>query len=328
MCEALAENFVSSVGLENAEIKKLCKGSELEGAKGFHPFMNRKSPIVCARYVTTDSGTGIVHIAPGHGLEDYQVGLDNKLDIYSPLDDNGCYVDDGQIPAELVGLSVLENDAGRSAANGKVLEILDRCGALLKIAKISHQYPALLAFRRLPSSSAQWTSGLSRSTRTVCASAPSTKSRTYRGCPNAAKTEYAAAGRVAPRLCISRQRSWGVPIPAFYDENGGAYLDAGVIRGIADKVEKLGTNFWYNANEAEILDGIKLPEGWDASKLRKGADTLDVWIDSGSSHAAVLARNPDLAWPADLYFEGSDQHRGWFQSSLWTADCNARESAV
>ena len=141
VCEALAENFVSSVGLENAEIKKLCKGSELEGAKGFHPFMNRKSPIVCARYVTTDSGTGIVHIAPGHGLEDYQVGLDNKLDIYSPLDDNGCYVDDGQIPAELVGLSVLENDAGRSAANGKVLEILDRCGALLKIAKISHQYP-------------------------------------------------------------------------------------------------------------------------------------------------------------------------------------------
>lgn len=103
--------------------------------------MKRLSPIVCARYVTTDSGTGIVHIAPGHGLEDYQVGLDYKLDIYSPLDDSGCYVDDGQIPAELVGVSVLENENGRSAANGKVLEILENSGALLKIAKISHQYP-------------------------------------------------------------------------------------------------------------------------------------------------------------------------------------------
>ena len=318
VCEALAENFVSSVGLENAEIKKLCKGSELEGAKGFHPFMNRKSPIVCARYVTTDSGTGIVHIAPGHGLEDYQVGLDNKLDIYSPLDDNGCYVDDGQIPAELVGLSVLENDAGRSAANGKVLEILDRCGALLKIAKISHQYPHCwrsktpVIFRAMD----QWFVALDKDgLRQRALDEISNVSWV----PERGENRIRGAVESRPDWCISRQRSWGVPIPAFYDENGGAYLDAGVIRGIADKVEKLGTNFWYNASEAEILDGIKLPEGWDASKLRKGADTLDVWIDSGSSHAAVLARNPDLAWPADLYFEGSDQHRGWFQSSLWTA---------
>ena len=318
VCEALAENFVSSVGLENAEIKKLCKGSELEGAKGFHPFMNRKSPIVCARYVTTDSGTGIVHIAPGHGLEDYQVGLDNKLDIYSPLDDNGCYVDDGQIPAELVGLSVLENDAGRSAANGKVLEILDRCGALLKIAKISHQYPHCwrsktpVIFRAMD----QWFVALDKDgLRRRALDEISNVSWV----PERGENRIRGAVESRPDWCISRQRSWGVPIPAFYDENGGAYLDAGVIRGIADKVEKLGTNFWYNASEAEILDGIKLPDGWDASKLRKGADTLDVWIDSGSSHAAVLARNPDLAWPADLYFEGSDQHRGWFQSSLWTA---------
>jgi len=318
VCEALAENFVSSLGLENAEIKKLCKGSELEGAKGCHPFMNRKSPIVCARYVTTDSGTGIVHIAPGHGLEDYQVGLDYKLDIYSPLDDNGCYVDDGQIPAELVGLSVLENESGRSAANGKVLEILDRCGALLKIAKISHQYPHCwrsktpVIFRAMD----QWFVALDKDglRRRVLDEISNVKWVPERG-----ENRIRGAVESRPDWCISRQRSWGVPIPAFYDERGAAYIDAGVIRAIADKVEKLGTNFWYNASETEILDGISLPAGWDVSKLRKGMDTLDVWIDSGSSHAAVLARNPDLAWPADLYFEGSDQHRGWFQSSLWTA---------
>ena len=319
VCEALAENFVSSVGLENAQINKLCKGAELEGAKGYHPFMKRLSPIVCARYVTTDSGTGIVHIAPGHGLEDYQVGLDYKLDIYSPLDDNGCYVDDGQIPQELVGVSVLENESGRSAANGKVLEILDACGALLKIAKISHQYPHCwrsktpVIFRAMD----QWFVALDKDGLRQKALE---EIANVAWVPERGENRIRGAVEARPDWCISRQRSWGVPIPAFYSEDGEPHIDATVIRAIADKIEKKGTNFWYNASEAEILDGIEIPASWgDASKLRKGTDTLDVWIDSGSSHIACLARNPDLQWPADLYFEGSDQHRGWFQSSLWTA---------
>ena len=139
--------------------------------------------------------------------------------------------------------------------------------------------------------------------------------------PERGENRIRGAVESRPDWCISRQRSWGVPIPAFYSiKNGKAYLDAGVAEAIADKVEKLGSNFWYSATESEILEGVKLPEDWPAvSELRKGRDTLDVWIDSGSSHLAVLARNPDLKWPADLYFEGSDQHRGWFQSSLWTA---------
>ncbi|HXB01939.1 MAG TPA: class I tRNA ligase family protein, partial [Opitutaceae bacterium] len=124
-----------------------------------------------------------------------------------------------------------------------------------------------------------------------------------------------------PDWCVSRQRSWGVPIPAFYDANKKAYLDAGVARAIADKIEKLGTNFWYDATPEKILEGVKLPAGWPApSALTCGRDTLDVWLDSGSSHAAVLARGQGgTQWPADLYLEGSDQHRGWFQSSLWTS---------
>ncbi len=318
VCEALAENFVSSVGFEGAEITKLCKGSELEGVRGKHPIMNRFSPIVCARYVTTDSGTGIVHIAPGHGPEDYQVGLEYNLDIYSPIDDNGCYADDGQMPKELVGLSILENDAGRSAANGKVLEMLDACGALLKIAKVSHPYPHCwrsktpVIFRAMD----QWFVALDKGgLRQKALEEISNVS----WLPERGENRIRGAVESRPDWCISRQRSWGVPIPAFYDENGEARIDANVIRAVADKVEKLGTNFWYNASESEILEGVKIPESWgDVSKLRKGSDTLDVWIDSGSSHLACLARNPDLAWPADLYFEGSDQHRGWFQSSLWT----------
>ena len=314
----LAETFVRDVELKDAAISPLKKGAELEGLKAYHPLINRVSPVVCARYVTTDSGTGVVHIAPGHGLEDYQVGLQYGLDIYSPLDDAGCYVDDGQMPKALVGLSVLENEGGRSAANGKVLDMLHDCGALLKIAKISHQYPHCwrsktpVIFRAMD----QWFVALDKDgLRKQALDAIST----VKWVPERGENRIRGAVEARPDWCISRQRAWGVPIPAFYDKDGGAYLDAEVIRKIADKVETKGTNFWYNASVDEILDGIDLPAGWDKSKFTKGTDTLDVWIDSGSSHIACLKRNPDLAWPADLYFEGSDQHRGWFQSSLWTS---------
>jgi len=319
VCAQLADNFITSCGLEGAKISPLAKGSQLSGIRGKHPFMNRYSSVVCARYVTTESGTGIVHIAPGHGLEDYQVGLENGLEIYSPLGDDGCYVNDGQIPSELVGVSVLEDENGRSAANGRVLEILKECGSLLKIAKISHQYPHCwrsktpVIFRAMD----QWFVALDKDGLRQTALEQISKAKWI---PERGANRIKGAVESRPDWCISRQRSWGVPIPAFYGENGEAFIDADVIDAIAAKVETAGTNLWYNASEGEILSGVKLPASWgDASKLRKGSDTLDVWIDSGSSHAAVLKRNPDLTWPSDLYFEGSDQHRGWFQSSLWTA---------
>ena len=122
-----------------------------------------------------------------------------------------------------------------------------------------------------------------------------------------------------PDWCISRQRSWGVPIPVFYDEEGEALLDEKLILGLAEKIEKLGTDAWFSLSENELLDGLPIPADWKGRTLHKGTDTLDVWIDSGCSHRAVLQNNKDLKWPADLYLEGSDQHRGWFQSSLWTS---------
>ena len=319
VAEALSENFVSACKLGNVKIKPLGKGSEFLGFTAKHPLIDRGSKIINARYVTTESGTGAVHTAPGHGLEDYQSGLENGLEIYSPIDDQGRYVDDGRVPAELVGVSVLEGGNGKSAANEKVMEMLEARGALLSAVKFSHSYPHCwrsktpVIFRAMD----QWFVAFDKGGfREEALNAISNVS----WLPERGENRIRGAVESRPDWCISRQRSWGVPIPAFFDADGKGYLDAKVIKGIAEKIEKNGSGYWYSASEAEILDGIELPADWpQPSELKKGMDTLDVWIDSGSSHNAVLAKDPRLSWPCDLYFEGSDQHRGWFQSSLWTA---------
>jgi isoleucyl-tRNA synthetase len=317
VAEELAESFINSCGLQACEFGEKLLGSEMTSWVTQHPFIDRESPVVSAEYVTTESGTGCVHIAPGHGLDDYITGLENKLEVYCPLDDNGCYVDDGQIPSNLVGVSVLEKASG-CPANKEVLSILRESGKLLAQTDHAHQYPHCwrsktpVVFRAMD----QWFVALDKDElRKKCMEEVQSVNFT----PDWGKNRIHGFLQSRPDWCISRQRSWGVPIPVFYDEEGEALLDEKLILGLADKIEKLGTDAWFSLSENELLDGLPIPADWKGRTLHKGTDTLDVWIDSGCSHRAVLQNNKDLKWPADLYLEGSDQHRGWFQSSLWTS---------
>jgi len=314
---SLADKFVESCELEHHELGHELPGKSLVGWIARHPFIDRDSPVVAADYVTMDAGTGCVHTAPGHGLDDYLTGLANGMDVYCPLDDAGRYLDDGQVPASLVGLSVLETKKGCEANNG-VLDLLREHGGLLHLEHHSHQYPHCwrsktpVVFRAMD----QWFVSLDKDE----------IRRTGLGAldevafiPEWGRNRIRGFLESRPDWCISRQRSWGVPIPVFFDEEGEPLLDANLIRSFADKVEHGGTDLWFELSAEDLLAGFDLPESWKKKSLVKGSDTLDVWIDSGCSHRAVLRQNEDLKWPADLYLEGSDQHRGWFQSSLWTA---------
>ncbi len=325
VAQALLPQVASAAKIEPVPpATHLIPGRKLEGLSPRHPFIDRASPVVLAGYVTTETGTGCVHTAPGHGADDYQTGLKNRLEIYCPVGDDGRYLDDGRIPADLVGLTTLETveDLAKkrtSPANVGVLKKLDAAGALLAKQSYKHSYPHCwrsktpIIFRAVD----QWFVALDKAgTRDLALR----EIGSVKWIPEWGQARIRGAVESRPDWCVSRQRAWGVPIPAFYDTGKTAYLDAGVVRAIADKVEKAGSNLWYDSAPAAILDGIPLPADWpSAGTLACGRDTLDVWLDSGSSHAAVLRRSRGgTRWPADLYLEGSDQHRGWFQSSLWT----------
>jgi isoleucyl-tRNA synthetase len=319
-----------------------------------HPFCNRTGKLFAAEFVTADTGTGFVHIAPGHGLDDYNLGRQNGLPIYSPVDDDGkfAYTNDlpieAQMPKEMVGKSILEKH-GKSDANEAVLHELRARHALLHQENYHHSYPHCwrsktpIVFRAmdqwfikidhvaadvnpLTSKAGKDQSGLT-SAATFRQQALAEIDR-VKWIPDWGVNRIKGAVQSRPDWCISRQRTWGVPLPAFYDAKGEAILDAQIVRNAADLIEKHGSNIWFEKSAAELWSLVK-PANWaGAEAVAKSNDTLDVWIDSGSSSRAVLMRRPELShsalrtphsaldWQADVYLEGSDQHRGWFQSSL------------
>jgi isoleucyl-tRNA synthetase len=341
---------------------------ELLGFQYQHPFCNRTGKLFAGDdFVTNDTGTGFVHIAPGHGLEDYNLGRKNGLPIYSPVDDNGCfaYTDDlpreQQMPAEMIGKSILEKH-GKSDANEAVLHELRLRRALLHQENYHHSYPycwrskTATIFRAMD----QWFIKIDHSTPEFEDKILAGKdSGTYFGdfghvakgeplgtlrrrawkaidhevtwIPDWGKTRIESAVKSRPDWCISRQRTWGVPIPAFFDAKGEAILHKDIVSKVADLIQQHGSNVWFEKSVTELWASVK-PAGWQgAEPVKKSNDTLDVWIDSGSSSRAVLMRRKELqreasgippkggttnSWMADMYLEGSDQHRGWFQSSL------------
>ena len=296
----LIETFTAKTGwVLREELGSFC-GRELERAVARHPFLDRDSLIINAEYVTLDTGTGAVHIAPGHGADDYIAGMQYGLPVLSPVDDDGCYTAECGVP-ELVGKHVF-------ASNEAVIDMLTARGALLGREEFTHQYPHCWRSK---------TPIIFRAVKQFFISMDKLRPLALREIdktqwiPAWGRNRIAGTVETRPDWCISRQRTWGVPLPVFYDAEDKPLLDAAVIRRVADLVEQHGTNIWFELSDAELCERLGLPAG-----LRKGKDTLDVWIDSGCSHVAVLENHPELRAPADVYLEATDQHRGWFQSSL------------
>ncbi|MDR1305703.1 MAG: isoleucine--tRNA ligase [Verrucomicrobiales bacterium] len=280
------------------------KGAELVGLEYRHPFLPRTGQVYDALFVTADTGAGLVHIAPGHGQDDYQLGQKAGLPVLSPVDDRGCLTAECGVP-ELVGVYVFK-------ANPVVVKILTDSGHLLASEEFQHSYPHCwrsktpIVFRSVT----QWFIKVDAFRADALAAIDQVE-----WVPVWGRNRIRGTVATRPDWCISRQRAWGVPVPVLYRADGQPVLDGALIRKIADLVARHGSNIWYEKSAAELCALLNV------SDLHQGRDTLDVWIDSGSSHAAVLrsGRWEDMRFPADLYLEGSDQHRGWFQSSLCLA---------
>ncbi|MER3491232.1 MAG: isoleucine--tRNA ligase [Mastigocladus sp. ERB_26_2] len=287
-------------------VKATVKGKDLEHSTYRHPLYDRESPIVIGGdYVTTESGTGLVHTAPGHGQEDYIVGQRYGLPILAPVDDNGNFTAEA---GQFAGLNVLGD------GNQAVIDALTSAGSLLKEEPYVHKYPYDWRTKK-PT--------IFRATEQWFASVEGFREEALKAIASVRWIPAQGENRITPMVadrsdwCISRQRSWGVPIPVFYDEaSGEPLLNEETIAHVQAIIAEKGSDAWWKLSVEELLPQTYRNNG---RTYRKGTDTMDVWFDSGSSWASVLKQRPELHYPADMYLEGSDQHRGWFQSSLLTS---------
>jgi len=311
LARELAEAAIKRYGFEAVEVIASCQGAALEHIALQHPFFDRQVPVICGDHVTTDAGTGLVHTAPAHGLEDYAVGMRYDLPVDNPVDDHGKFF--ASVPL-FGGMSVWD-------ANKAVIETLAANHNLLASARLNHSYPHCWRHKTpvIFRATHQWFIGMGQH---------GNDGQTLRGHANAAVAHtqfFPAWGRARleamiknrPDWCVSRQRNWGVPMPLFvHKETGQPHPQTlELLETVCLQVEQQGIEAWFSLDGAAFL-AQHAPQ--DAKQYKKVTDTLDVWFDSGTTHAAVLKRRPELQFPADLYLEGSDQHRGWFQSSLLT----------
>ncbi len=305
----LAEASAKTFGWETWRAIGTATGAALEGLKARHPFYDRDSLVILGEHVTLDAGTGAVHTAPGHGREDYEVGLKYGLDVYSPLDDEGRYLE--SVPF-FAGLKVQEADPA-------VIAKLRECGRLLASQDISHSYPHCWRCKKpvIFRATTQWF--VSMEANDLRGRALKAIRGDVRWVPAWGEERIYNMIESRPDWCVSRQRLWGVPILALLCEDcGEAWNDPAWMRDIAARFAShpTGCDYWYQAELADIVPhGLTCPH-CGGSRWKRETDILDVWFDSGTSFAAVMEQRPELGFPADLYLEGSDQHRGWFHSSL------------
>ena len=308
LADGLLETSMETFGIADYKVLGQIDPKTLEGKHCRHPIYDRRSLIILADYVTMDTGTGCVHTAPGHGREDYEVGLAYDLEIYSPVDDDGRFTD----VDFFAGMFVFD-------ANTAVIDKLAELGMLISKGNITHTYPHCWRCKKPV---------IFRATEQWFISMEKTQLRQKAlGCvdqvnwiPAWGRDRIFGMIENRPDWCISRQRSWGVPIVAFYCKGCATCLiSREIIDHVARLFERHGADIWFEADNSVLLpQGTKCPE-CNGNTFEKEDDILDVWFDSGVSHAAVLESRDYLNWPADLYLEGSDQHRGWFHSALLTA---------
>ncbi|MBF0813293.1 MULTISPECIES: isoleucine--tRNA ligase [Staphylococcus] len=282
------------------------KGKDLEYVEAQHPFFERESLVINGLHVTTDAGTGCVHTAPGHGEDDYIVGQKYNLPVISPVDDKGVFTDEA---GQFEGMFY-------DKANKEITDLLKEKDALLHLEFITHSYPhdwrtkKPVIFRATP----QWFASIDKVRQDILDAIDETQFKVDWG-----KTRIYNMIRDRGEWVISRQRVWGVPLPVFYAENGDIIMTSETVNHVADLFETNGSNIWFERDAKDLLpEGFTHP-GSPNGEFTKETDIMDVWFDSGSSHRGVLEARSELSYPADLYLEGSDQYRGWFNSSITTS---------